>query len=295
MSSFTTRSFKLCCIITALASVLLLQACSATKLAYNQAPELIYWWLDGYFDFNGQQSPKVRDELARLQAWHRSSELPKTNALLLKAQALMPLNVTSPQACAVYAEARGLFDNITERVQPAVVSLAATLDIAQIDHLAGKYAKNNEKFAEDYLAGTPEERAAKRLKQAVERSETIYGKLGEPQIVAIKKAIASSSFDVKIWAKERERRQQDTLQVLRNIHTQRPDAAAVQTQLRSLLARMTTSPDPAYRTYAEKMAQEGCASFAAVHATTTATQRAKAVQSLQGYGADIQTLMGQGK
>ena len=295
MSSFNTRSFKLCCIITALASAFFLQACSATKLAYNQAPDIIYWWLDGYFDFNGQQSPKVRDELARLQAWHRSSELPKTNALLLKAQALMPRDVAGAQVCALFAEARGLFDNVTERVQPAVVGLAATLDVAQIEHLAGKYVKNNEKFTEDYLAGTPDERAAKRLKQALERSETIYGKLGEPQIAAIKKAIATSSFDAKIWAKERERRQQDTLQVLRNINAQRPDATGLQAQLRSLLARIASSPDAAYRAYAEKMTQEGCASFAAVHATTTPTQRAKAVQSLQGYGADIQALMGQGK
>jgi hypothetical protein len=51
-----------------IAAVLLpgLAGCSAIKLAYNQAPDLTYWWLDGYFDFNGQQSPKVRDELAKL-------------------------------------------------------------------------------------------------------------------------------------------------------------------------------------------------------------------------------------
>jgi hypothetical protein len=55
-----------------------LAGCSAIKLAYNQAPTLAYGWLDGYLDFNDQQSPQVRDALNRLFAWHRASELPKT-------------------------------------------------------------------------------------------------------------------------------------------------------------------------------------------------------------------------
>jgi dihydrodipicolinate synthase/N-acetylneuraminate lyase len=43
-----------------------LGACSAVKLAYNNLPELSYWWLDAYLDFDGTQTPKVRDELAQL-------------------------------------------------------------------------------------------------------------------------------------------------------------------------------------------------------------------------------------
>ncbi len=30
-----------------------LSACSAIKIGYNNLPELSYWWLDGYVDFDG--------------------------------------------------------------------------------------------------------------------------------------------------------------------------------------------------------------------------------------------------
>ncbi len=293
MSMFNARSFKLSCIIAVTASALFLQACSAVRLGYNQAPDLIYWWLDGYFDFNSQQTPRVRDELTRLFAWHRSNELPRYTALLQKAQAQIVRDVSAAQVCAVYDESRSLFANITDKIQPAVVSLARTLGPEQIDHLARKYAKNNEEYQRDYLKGTVEERAIKRLKQAVERSEMVYGKLDEPQVVAIKKSIAASSFDPAMWGKERERRQQDALQTMRKMVVERPDAPATEALLKAYLSRSITSPDPAYRAYAEKMAQESCASFVVVHATTTPAQRTKAAQTLRGYAADFQALAAQ--
>ena len=33
---------------------LLLAGCSAVRLAYNQAPDLMYWWLNGYVDFDAE-------------------------------------------------------------------------------------------------------------------------------------------------------------------------------------------------------------------------------------------------
>ena len=293
MSNFNARSFKLCCIIAATACAFFLQACSAVKLGYNQAPDIAYWWLDSYIDFNGQQTPKVRDELTRLFAWHRSTELPKYTALLQKTQAQMPRDVSAEQVCAVYGEARALYNNITEKIQPAVVDLSSSLGVEQIDHLARQYAKKNEEYQRDYLKGSAGDRAAKRLKQAVERSETVYGKLEEPQIAAIKKAIASSSFDAAVWLKERMRRQQDALQIMRKIVAERPDSPAVQSLLRGYLSRSLVSPDPVYRAYAEKMTQESCMSFSDVHATTSAAQRVKAAQTLQGYAADFSALAAQ--
>ena len=34
----------------------LLTGCSALRFGYNQAPELAFWWLDGYADFDEVQS-----------------------------------------------------------------------------------------------------------------------------------------------------------------------------------------------------------------------------------------------
>lgn len=59
-----------------MATLLTLGACSTARLAYNQAPKLLYWWLDGYVDFNGAQSEQARQDIDAFMAWHRSAELP---------------------------------------------------------------------------------------------------------------------------------------------------------------------------------------------------------------------------
>src|SRR6185295_17419252 len=91
---------KLARIIGVLALGAALAACSAVKLAYNNLPEVGYWWLDGYVDFDDAQTPRVREELRQLLAWHRRDELPKIADLLQQAQALAPADLTPAQACA---------------------------------------------------------------------------------------------------------------------------------------------------------------------------------------------------
>jgi Family of unknown function (DUF6279) len=287
MSKFILKPCKTYLII---AVVCLLQACSTIRLAYNQAPSLAYWWLDGYFDFNDQQAPQVRDEIAKLLAWHRSNELPQYAALLQKAQSLAPQDITPAQACALYDEGRVFFDHALERALPALAQLAPTLSPDQIGHLERKYQKNIAEFSRDYIKATPEKRNALRIKQAVERSNRIYGVLDEAQLAAIQTMIEKSSFNAAISVKDRQRRQAEALAVLRTIITDKPPPAQVQDMLRGYYSRSLSSPDPAYRAYAEKLIREGCESFAFVHASTTPEQRAKAIKTLKGYEADLRAL-----
>jgi hypothetical protein len=67
---------RLCQTLALVALVLVLGACSTARLAYNQAPNLLYWWLDGYMDFTSAQSPQARQDIDAFLAWHRSNELP---------------------------------------------------------------------------------------------------------------------------------------------------------------------------------------------------------------------------
>jgi Family of unknown function (DUF6279) len=272
-----------------IAAVLLpgLAGCSAIKLAYNQAPDLTYWWLDGYFDFNGQQSPKVRDELAKLFAWHRANELPKTAALLSDAARLMPGEITAAQACRFYEQGRSLVDSVAAQALPTMAEMVPTFSSAQLEHLQRKFVKNNEEYTRDYLRSDD----AKRLKRSIERSESIYGKLGPEQIAVIQKVLANSGFDAQLSLKERKRRQQDTLDTLSNLIEVKATPQAAQQALRALTERAWNSPDPAFRAYAQKLTEQSCQNFALIHASTTATQRAKAVQTLRGYEQDLRTLI----
>ena len=274
-------------------AVVLLQGCSAIKIAYNQAPDVTYWWLDGYVDFNDLQTPKVRDGIAALFAWHRSNELPKVANWLQKSQALMPQNITPAQACALYDEARGMVTAITDNAMPALVEWAPTVTPEQLLVLQKKQKKTIDEFSSDYITSSPAQRNAKRLKSAVGRSEMVYGKLEVAQIAAIEKSLATSSFDPALALKERVQRQKEGVDLLRKLADTKPAPAAVQATLRAYIARSITSTDPVYRAYADNLVREGCDTFAAVHATTTPAQRAKAVQTLKGYELDVRTLAAQ--
>ena len=273
--------------------VMLMSACSAIKIAYNQAPDLTYWWLDSYMDFNGQQTPKLRDEITKLFAWHRASQLPKVAALLQKSHAQLPGPVSPEQACTVFDELRGLYNAIIDKGLPAASELVVSLDVEQLQHLQRKYQKNNDEYVRDYITGKPDERDAKRLKQALQRSEMVYGKLDEAQVAVIQRAIQKSSFNAVLGLKERQRRQKDAIDMLTKLSIEKPNAQQVQTTLRVYLERLTKSPDMVYRAYSEKMVKESCDSFAAVHATTTAEQRANAVTTLKSYEADLRLLAAQ--
>ena len=140
----------------------LLLGCSAVKLAYNNVPEFGYWWLDSYVDFNGAQSPRVKEQLAQLLERHRRTELPKLLALVEKAERLAVADVTAAQVCAASDELRdSLLATAVDAAGPGA-ELALGLGDAQLQHIEGKYAKNNAEYASDWLERSVERQHRKR-------------------------------------------------------------------------------------------------------------------------------------
>jgi dihydrodipicolinate synthase/N-acetylneuraminate lyase len=102
MSLYVRYLFRWLGIIGLLAGALLLGGCSAVRLGYNNAPDLTYWWLDSYMDFDSPQSVRVRADLQALQDWHRKEELPQYAEFIKGLQPLVNKQVTSDQVCALY-------------------------------------------------------------------------------------------------------------------------------------------------------------------------------------------------
>lgn len=271
-----------------------LGACSAIKLGYNQLPDLAFWWLDGYIDTNGAQTPRLRDDITRLHQWHRQNELPRYADLLQKMQQLAPGSLAPDQVCSVFDELRGRATAVVDQLEPSAVALARSLTPEQIRHIERKYAKSNDEWQADWLKGSPAERLQRRTKQAIERSETFYGTLQEPQLAAIRASIAQSSFNAQTSWTERLRRQQDLIQTLTQVGGGKAGEAQTRTALRGWLDRSLNSPNPAYRAYSQGATREACVSFAAVHNSTTPDQRDRAVKRLKAYERDFRELAGQG-
>ena len=280
-------------IISLLALGLVLQGCNAVKIAYNQAPTLAYLYLDSYIDFNDVQSTQVRNELTQMQVWHRQTQLPAYIDLLQKVQQKMPQDITASQACEVFADVRQKALTMTDYAEPATLSLAATLTPKQLDAMQRKFAKGNSSWREDYLEGSAKDVFEKRQKSAIKRSEMLYGSINDRQRSLIGQQIEKSQFKAAQSYSERQRRQKDILQTLAKVMASPQDTATVQKDMRSLLQRSVSSPDAAYRSYLETITQEGCASFAELHNTTTPEQRKKAIEVLAGYEQDFKVLAAQ--
>jgi hypothetical protein len=276
----------------ALATLTLLSGCSTLKVVYNNSDDLIYWWLDGYADLQGEQKPFTRDALAELQRWHRQQQLPEYVTLLQRMQVMAPNDITPAQVCAVTEDMKSSFIRVLRHMEPASAQLASQLNADQLRSVRQRFDKTNKTWKEDWLDPDAEGRLRYRTKQATNRLEDFYGRLDKPQREVLQQWLSTSLFDPVLSYAERERRQADTLQTLQRIAQEgsaKPEQA--QALLRALVDRSFNSPNERARVYSKALWNENCEGFAKLHNSTTPAQRQRMVEALRGYEQDFKILM----
>lgn len=277
-------------IIGLLLACLGLCACSTVKLGYNNLDSIAYWWLDSTIDFSDEQTSRVREDLASLHQWHRTTELPKLAALLGRMEQMVAADFSAAQACAFVAPVRDRARAVADQAEPAAARLALDLGSDQLQHLERHYLKNNADFRKDWVELPAAQLRDKRLKQLVERGEMVYGTLEEPQRALLRQLLESSGFDPRRVLAERQRRQRDALQTLGRLAGRQVPQAEAQALLRGYIDRLENSPDAAWRQYQEAQLQFGCRTVAALHASTSAAQREAAVRRLRAWQRDLREL-----
>lgn len=275
-------------------STLILGGCGVVKIGYNNASTLTYWWLDSYLDFEDAQDATVRSGLDALFAWHRKNELPAYAITLRKIQQLSTANVSPEQVCTINSEVRAHVQRSAEQSERLIGELIPGMKPEQYAHLARQFEKSNVKWRQEWVEGSAEERAKKRLNKAIERGETIYGRLEPAQLAALRQSIVVSSFDARLSYKEVLRRQQDSLQTLKDLTAAGAANPNLRTEVLALIDRNLNSPDPAYRPYFEKMLLESCVTLANLHNSASPKARERALKKLQEYEADVRALAAAG-
>ncbi|WP_300660748.1 DUF6279 family lipoprotein [Hydrogenophaga sp.] len=281
------RTVKVCAVV---GLAVTLAACTAARLAYNQAHNATYWWLDSHVDFNNGQSTPVRGDINAFFQWHRTNELPVYAGLLQRWQTLASQDMSATQVCAEFDVIRQRIDRATEASVQPMARLALQLDAAQLEHLKSRQAKSNEEFADDFLQASEAARIDKRFERALSRSEMLYGTLSAAQKEQLRASIKASPFDPQRTQAERLRRQADLLKTVKEAQAA-PDTAAE--RVRAHIARIVQSPTPGYQAYSDDLIRQGCAQFAQLHNTTSPEQRANAVRVLKGYEDDLRVLSAQ--
>lgn len=285
-----SRILKAWLLVTGLA---LLGGCSALRLAYDNGPTLVWWWLDGYGDFSGAQAQRVKDDIRSWFQWHRKAQLEGYAAWLDSVQPKLLDSVTPAQMCSWADEARRQLEPALQQALATMASWVADLSEAQLAHIAQRYAKANDELRREHLQPDPEKRRAAALQRLQDRFELFYGRLDAAQERLLTQALASSPMDPERWLAEREQRQRQTLRTLRELVASQADRARAIATLRAVLADVERSPDPAYRAYQQRLREFNCALAARVHESSSAAQRQGLRERVQGWRDDLRLLASQ--
>ena len=273
----------------------MLSGCSALRIGYSTAPDLVYWWLDGYVDFTSDQTPRVREALKQWFAWHRRTQLPDYAVLLNRAQVEVAADITPARVCEWQGDFVKRAHIAFERIAPATADLMLTSTPAQLQHLERRYAKYNDKFRKDYLQADLRKRAQATLKRTVDRIESLYGDLDDAQVAFVAVALSRSPFDPELWLDERKARQQEALQLLRRTSVASDGVAAskepAQAALLAYVAQLEHSPRLDYQRYSEKLTAFNCSFAARLHNITRPDQRQAAARKLDGWEGDLRALV----
>jgi hypothetical protein len=279
-------------IIVALCGVLgLASGCSALRIAYGTGPDLVYWWLDRYVDFDSVQTPHVREAIKQWFDWNRRTQLPDYAQLLERARLEVLADTTPARVCAWQAEVLRRAHTAFDRIAPAAADLMLTITPQQTRYLERRYEKFNAEFRDDFLQPDPRKRADEAFRRTLDRAETLYGRLDDAQRQRIVDGLKRSPFDPELWFAERRLRQQDALRILRRFGAEsassRDQALAA---LRGYVDRLERSPRDTYRRYSERLSEYNCAFAASVHNATTAAQRRVAANKLAGWEDDLRAI-----
>jgi hypothetical protein len=283
-----------------LGAALLVAGCSALQLGYNQAPSLVYWWVDGYADLDDRQSARLRADIDRLLAWHRQRELPAYADRLRQWQGLALRDLSGEQVCAQAEHLRTATERLMDQGHEPLAHLALTLAPAQLQHLERHQAKSNQSFEKDFLRGTPAQRLERRLDRTVDRYETLYGRLTPAQRQQVRASLEASPFDASRTLDERRTRQAELVELIRQLQgppgprlaNDSPAPPAAAQALRAWLQRgLFASPSASGERAG--WVRHGCEAFAALHNSTSPAQRQHAQRLLAKYESDLRTLAAQ--
>jgi hypothetical protein len=268
-----------------------LTGCSSVRLAYSNAPQLAWWWLDGYVDFSREQAPQAKQAIDRFFEWHRSTQLSEYLPLLAAAQPQILEPTTAALACRWQDQIRERLEPSLERALGLAADLLPGLGESQFKAIEKRFVKVNDEMRDDFLQADPAQRQDESVKRALERAERLYGTLDEAQKRVIAAGVATSPFDPELWLLQRQRRQRETVQTLRRLAAEHADHDQRLAALRALAARAERSPDALYRAYQLKLGEYNCAFAAQIHNATTVAQRQRARENLKGWEEDLRSLM----
>ena len=270
---------------------LALAACSATRLAYDNADTVLRFMASSYLDLDAAQSDDLAPRIVRFHQWHRSSELPAYAALLRSAGQRAAKGITAEDVAWGLGNVRLRYRRLAAKAAEDAAPVLATLAPAQLAALERKLAEDNEKYAKKFLSSDDKERGRGQLKRMLERFRDFAGDLSPDQEARIERFALDHERHVSLRFEERRRWQRDCVAALKEQHEPQ--------ELGRRLAEMFTRPE-LHRSEEfireDKRWDEDLGQLIAdLDRSLSPKQRAHVVRRLSDYAEDFSVLAGRRK
>ncbi len=270
---------------------LVLAACSATRVAYDNADTMLRFMAASYLDLDAAQSDDLSPRIARFHQWHRSNELPVYAALLRSASQRAAEGITAEDVAWGLAKVRLRYRRFAAKAAEDAAPVLATLASAQLAALERKFAENNGKYTKEFLSSDDKERRRRQLKRMLARFRDFAGDLTPDQEARIGRFALAHERHVALRFEDRQRWQRDFVAALKA--ERKPE------ELGRHLAEMFERPE---LRRSEEFIREDARwdedlgrLIVDLDRSLTAEQRAHVVRRLSDYAEDFAVLAGRKK
>ena len=224
-----------------LGTALVLGACSAIKLGYNNSATFAHTYLTSKVDFDNDQSALMKTSLRGLVEWHRNNELPLLAEELQKArlvlapkgESLQP--VTAAQVAALNQAIRTSLRRTADEAAPVIAKNMLGLWPNQIADIQEALNKSNQDYRDKRMASNAAERIEQSVERMAERFERWLGDLNPKQMARIEQWAKSAANNPQQNYEKRLKRQQVFMQLVSQSANRQIDQATLTREVSQLL------------------------------------------------------------
>lgn len=279
-----------------LGTALVLGACSAIKLGYNNSATFAHTYLTSKVDFDDDQSALMKTSLRGLVEWHRNNELPLLAEELQKArlvlapkgESLQP--VTAAQVAALNQAIRTSLRRTANEAAPVIAKNMLGLWPNQIADIQAALDKSNQDYREKRMANDRGERVEKSVERMAERFERWLGDLNPKQLARIEQWAKSNANNPEENYEKRLKRQQVFMQLVTRSANRQIDQAALSREVAELLNDWQTPGNTAERKDFELRQQAVVELVVDVLNAGNVAQRRNAADRAASWAEDFQIL-----
>ena len=173
----------------AISLTILLAACSS-KLAYNNLDWLVDWYLSDLIDLTDAQQAQFDHQVTIWHRWHRTTELTRYRAHLVKLKASVYSSpLTAQQWLHEFDATRQYWQSFVEMIAPDLVALSLSVSEHQLIVLFDRLEKKNQESVDEWTERQPAERQESLIERTTDRIENWIGTLTPMQSQIIQKQV----------------------------------------------------------------------------------------------------------